>query len=295
MTDYSVRANELDLLPGLRVNSSTIQQCESLRTQMDNLRRNPNIVGGMETWFNEYLQWVEKVDRLLSTYFGIGSWNDWLYSTHYWHVRELGPGAVRFTSLLQMVADRQLACFDRIIEHLKYLLLEEQHADRNELRVVLDTNVHLHYQPFDQVKDWTAIVGNAMDKVQLVVPLPVVRELDDKKNSANAKLSGRAASRLGALRTALAGNGVGPVQVRNRVRLSIFVPRTQIDMSNMDEAILACIERLTLRAGGPVVLVTGDLAMQLRAESRNITVSVMPESLRLPLSDVRTPVKNSDE
>ncbi|MHB1504482.1 MAG: PIN domain-containing protein [Acidimicrobiales bacterium] len=287
--------NELDLLPGLRVNSSTIQECDTLRIQMDNLRGNPNIVGGMETWFNEYLQWVEKVDRLLSTYFGIGSWNDWLYSTHYWHVRELGPGAVRFTPLLQMVADRQLACFNRIIEHLKHLLLEEQHADRNELRVVLDTNVHLHYLPFNQVKDWSAIVGDAMGKVQLVVPLPVVRELDDKKNSANAKLSARAASRLRALRTALAGNGVGPIPVRDKVRLSIFVPRIQIDMSNMDEAILACIERLTLRPGGPVVLVTGDLSMQLRAESRDITVSVIPDCLRLPLSDARTPGKNSDE
>ena len=42
-------------------------------------------------------------------------------------------------------------------------------------------------------------------------------------------------------------------------------------------------QRLADRRGGPVLLVTGDLSMQLRAEARGLTVVELPDDLRLPL------------
>ena len=52
---------------------------------------------------------------------------------------------------------------------------------------------------------------------------------------------------------------------------------------NTDEEVMSVAERLTERRGGPVLLVTGDLSMQLRAEARSLKVVELPDELRLPL------------
>lgn len=276
---------DLDLLPNVNVTAQTAEQFKRLQLDLQNHKGNPNIMGGLRIWLNEYLQWVESADNLLASQFAAGGWLDRLYSPHYWHIRELGPESLRFIPLLQMEAGRQLAWLDEVVTEVETLVQEAEMADRSETRAVLDTNVHLHYRPFDQVTEWHEVVGagSALDRVQLVVPLPVVRELDDKKNLAKEQLAGRAASRLRTMRRLLAGRGTGPVEVRSGVRLSVFVSRRRLEVANADEVILACVERLSVRPGGPVVLVTGDLSMQLRAEAQGVKVRFMPDSLRMPL------------
>lgn len=78
--------------------------------------------------------------------------------------------------------------------------------------------------------------------------------------------------------------GAGTVETRSGVRFSVFVPRNPLDTVNTDEAILGCVERVSARPGGAVVLVTGDLSMRLRAEAQDINVRLMPEVLRMPLN-----------
>jgi len=276
---------DLDPLPAVATAAWAAEPFNKLRVDLRNLKDNPNIVGGFGTWLNEYLQWVERAEHLLTTYFAAGSWLGRLYSPHYWHIRELSPDSPRSVSLVQMEADRQLAWLAEVVAEVEVLAQEAQAAVRSEIRAVLDTNIHLHYCPFDQVTNWPEVVGSqtTSNRVQLVVPLPVVRELDDKKNLAKAQLARRAAARLSAIRKVLAGRGAGPGEVRPGVRLSVFVPRNPLVTVNTDEAILACVERLSARPGGPVVLVTGDLSMQLRAEAQDINVRLMPDDLRMPL------------
>jgi predicted ribonuclease YlaK len=50
-----------------------------------------------------------------------------------------------------------------------------------------------------------------------------------------------------------------------------------------DEEIIALAQRLVNGRGGPVLLVTGDFSMQLRAEARGLTVVELSDGLRLPL------------
>jgi hypothetical protein len=276
---------ELELLPNTNMTKGLEAQFAQMQNDLLNLRNSPNPVGGLETWIDSYLEWIERADQQLRACFDERSWLQHLYSPHYWHIRELTSQSHRAVRLVQMEADRLLAWLGKVIAQIKELVCEAETTDVNEMRVVLDTNVHLHFRPFDQIANWSEIVeaDSSTVTIQLIVPLPVVKELDDKKNLAKAPLAGRASSRLRQLRYTLAGQGAGPASVREGVRLSVYVPRSPIDTTNIDEAILACVQGLALRPGGRVVLVTGDLSMQLRAEVQDITVRIMPEDLRMPL------------
>jgi rRNA maturation endonuclease Nob1 len=281
---------EQEFLPTTKASEGLKSQLVEIQTKLKNLKNSPNTVGAFDQWLDDYLDWIEQTDHLLSGYFDEGSWSQRLYSPHYWHIRDLTPESHRAVRLVQMEADRQLAWLNKVIAQVETLIQEDKDADHNEIRAVLDTNVHLHFKPFDQITNWSEIVqkDNNAATIQLIVPLPVVKELDDKKNLAKAPLASRASSRLKELRHRLVGQGTGPVSLREGVRLSVFVPRNPVDMTNADEAILACVHRLAMRPGGPVVLVTGDMSMQLRAEVQNITVRIMPEDLRIQLDSAAT-------
>jgi len=246
---------ELELLPNANITKGLEAQFTQIQNDLRNLRNSTNPVGGFDRWLDDYLQWIERADGKLRGCFNEESWSQRLYSPNYWHIRELTSQSHRAYRLVQMEADRQLAWLDKVIAQIKELVCEAEAADPSEIRVVLDANVHLHFKPFDQITNWSEIVQKDNDAatIQLIVPLPVVKELDYKKNLAKAPLASRASSRLKELRRQLVDHGTGPVCVRKGVRLSVFVPRNPVDMTNVDEAILACVHRLAMRPGGPVV------------------------------------------
>jgi predicted ribonuclease YlaK len=86
------------------------------------------------------------------------------------------------------------------------------------------------------------------------------------------------------MRRLLDGKGRGPADVRAGVTLEVRLTRSgHLRHQNNDEEILANVESLSRRPGGPLVLATDDLAMQLRAESRGMDVVAIPENLSMPL------------
>ena len=268
----------VDLLPGVDPHFAR----DGLRDLRDQLGR---AAIGVRTWEsllaaqNKYLSEIEKAEAMMQRWFAEDTWLDHLHSARYWHIRELRADSPQPWPLLVKEVEWQQAWLDRLKDQLDALIKEDSQADPVAARAVLDTNVHLHFKPFTDI-DWCGVLGQ--EKVRIIVPLAVLRELDDKKNMARRPTGDRAGARLKAMRQRLAGRGAGPAQIRDNVTLEVLLDRRGHQPHlNTDEEILDRTEALTSRKGGPVRLVTGDLSMQLRAEARGLTVVELPDEERL--------------
>lgn len=73
------------------------------------------------------------------------------------------------------------------------------------------------------------------------------------------------------------------MSARGSVSKCSSIPPHHQRQPNTDEEVISVAERLTERRGGPVLLVTGDLSMQLRAEAHGPKAVELPDGLRLPL------------
>jgi len=268
----------VDLLPGVDPHSAR----DGLRDLRDRLGRAAIGVptgASLRAAQNNYLSEVERAETMMQPWFAGDTWLDHLHSARYWHIRELRDDSLRPWPLLAKEVEWQQAWLGRLTDQLDALIKEDAQADPVAARAVLDTNVHLHFKPFTDL-DWCGVLGQ--EKVRIIVPLAVLRELDDKNNMARRPTGDRAGARLKAMRQLLAGRGAGPAQIRDNVTLEVLLDRRGHQPHlNTDEEILDRTEALTSRKGGPVRLVTGDLSMQLRAEARGLTVVELPDEARL--------------
>jgi rRNA-processing protein FCF1 len=228
-----------------------------------------------------YLRVIETAEVQLRNCFAVDSWLKQIHSERYWDIRALTESSARPFPLIGSEIETQLAWCELVIAELGVLIKEDAVADLTAARAVLDANVYLHFIPFTDI-DWRSVLGQAA--VRLIVPMVVLSELDNQKNAGREKLKPRAAKRLALMRKLLAGHERGPVEVRPGVNLEVVVdPPDHARQPNTDEEIIAIAQRLVGRRGGPVLLVTGDHSMQLRAEARGLTVVELSDGLRLPL------------
>lgn len=228
-----------------------------------------------------YLSVIETAEAQLRNCFAGDAWLRQLHSERYWDIRALTEFSARPFPLIGSEVETQLAWSEGIIAELGRLIHEDAAADLTAARAVLDTNVHLHFKPFTDI-DWCSELRRAT--VRLIVPMVVLEELDNQKNGGREKLRPRAAKRLALMRTVLAGHERGPVEIRKGVNLEVVIdPPDHVRQPNTDEEIIGVAQGLASRRGGPVVLVTGDYSMQLRAETRGLIVAELSDELRLPL------------
>jgi rRNA-processing protein FCF1 len=228
---------------------------------------------------DQYVQAIEEAERHMRTWFVSDDWLERLHTERYWKICELREDSPRPFPLISQEVERQAAWLDEVIVELEAIAAEDDAADLGATRAIVDTNVHLHFRPFDEV-NWPAQLG--VKSVRLLVPIAVLRELDEHKNRGRDPIGHRAGARLAAMHRSLEGHGRGPAFVRQGVTVEIVLnPHGHVRHPNNDEEILDCAEVLAPRRGGPLVLVTGDLSMRLRAEARGLTVAVLPDSLRL--------------
>ncbi len=230
---------------------------------------------------DRYLTEVERAESQLSNLYPGLEWMGRLYSERYWRIRELHAGSPRPFPLIQDEARAVVGWLNDMKRWLEELAAEEALVDPKVPRVVLDTNAIMHAKPLRD-SDWPGELGRS--SVRLILPLIVITELDNLRNSGNDKKRARAATRLSEMRRLLDGKGRGPTDVRTRVTLEVLVtPRGHLRHQNNDEEILANVESLSRRPGGALVLATDDFSMQLRAESRGMDVVAIPENLEMPL------------
>lgn len=149
-----------------------------------------------------------------------------------------------------------------------------------------DTNVFLHFKRPDEV-DWRPLAGG--DEVELVIVQPVLRELDKHKaTNAVRRLKDRAAGAVKWLST-MAGSR-GPTRIREGVTLSFRRSNPLVDFRThrlregiLDDEIVASVLEFKAEHGeSPILIVTGDVGMQVLAPGHGIDAIAPPEEYRLP-------------
>jgi len=236
-----------------------------------------NLIGvsagrGLEIHQNAYLVWIAGAEVGLRNIFTDPDTWGGLYSNAYWQIRDLKPDSPRPIELINTEALDQAMRLEALADQLTRFA--ERLAAAPGKVTVVDTNVLLHFEPPVQV-DWPAVVGER--HVRLVLPLRVVEELDEKKYTARDDIADRARRLLAQLRTQLTSTAGGPVPLRDGVTIEVPVddgPRRRI--LDADQEILYTCDQLRA-VGCPVVLVTDDDGISIRAARVGIRVVPMPE------------------
>jgi hypothetical protein len=164
------------------------------------------------------------------------------------------------------------------LEALKELAL------RPGLPVVCDTNMLNHWQQPGDIR-WREVFkaqGENIPLTRLVVPLPVIDELDRQKYG-QGELARKAATAIRYLERVLKDGQSGqPVWLRPDAVLEIWV-ETDDRRHDADLAILRCAADLTnLHPDNDTRVLTNDMGMRLRAQQLGLRVMRLPEHYRKP-------------
>lgn len=246
----------------------------ALRTLHDVLTGASNAGGGIspENALSSYLDWVERADGQLRNVFDEPEIWSALYSELHWRVRRMGEAEPRPLPLLRLEVGRQTERLEGLKSEIQRLQRWAEVSDG--MCAVLDTNVLLHFQPPRQI-DWQKVIGS--QRVRLLVPIRVVEELDEKKYASNERLAKRARSLFSDLGDVLLSSGHEPTEVREGITLEVaqYDEPRQRPLDADWEILLCC---LSLTAYSPdLVLVTGDIAMRIRAQALGIGLRTMPD------------------
>jgi rRNA-processing protein FCF1 len=156
---------------------------------------------------------------------------------------------------------------------------------REPVVAFLDTNIFLHYQPFHQIS-WTKEL--AASEVRIVLPRVVVGELDRHKDgNTNQRLRDRARDALARIRKIIMEEG-GRLNETTSLQFANVLPQIdyhslQLDKTWSDDQLLASvIHHQQTYPGEPVVLVTHDTGLELKAHGLGIPSVCLPDSLRVP-------------
>jgi rRNA-processing protein FCF1 len=275
----------LDLHLSLRSDTSAEQAIEALTARIITAKNLPGSVarGGFSDEAEavylkrrqaDYIDWVEVTEGQLGNVTNDPEVLTLLYTPAYYEIRQLDPSSPRAVAFIDAERARQASALEALRDDLQRRL-ERARAAPGAI-TVLDTNALLHHQLPDSVA-WREIVGQ--ESIRLVIPLRVIEELDAKKYTESSKLRQRARERLPKL-YALVGSGGAPKALPNgHGTLEVFIepgPRTRA--ADADTEILETARDLERLSGSKVMIVTGDTAMRLRAETEGIATAAMPIS-----------------
>lgn len=216
---------------------------------------------------NVYLSWVEEADRQLARFMASRQDVQSLYTEHYWKIRSIDDETVRPFPLIQQEVDSQNVRLQAIRDQLeKYSQLVAMPTSSTV--VVLDTNVFMHSRLFTHLP-WREITGSS--RVLLLVPLVVIDELDDIKDRGgeDARWARRVIKELQAI--APDGKGLGPFRIRENESLQFLdEPREHVRLARPDDEIVRQAEYFSGLTSSPLVVISRDRGMLLRAQSFDV-------------------------
>lgn len=161
----------------------------------------------------------------------------------------------------------------------------------------LDTNIFLHYQPFDQI-NWPKELD--AEEVELIIAPIVIRELDDHKDHHRlSSIRNRARASLKKIEALITGleeidmpEGVNVFDM-DEPSLSFNEYGLRNHVSD-DHLIACCIERAGSEADKRIVIVTDDTGPRLKAHKHSIAAISLDDRLRLPSASGEIEKKNQD-
>lgn len=264
--------DQLLLKPGRTV-GNVLSILRTLKVDVDNIKSGD---GTPHEGQMKYVQWVENAEVQLRSVFVADTVSLSLLTNRYWHLRSMTTNEKRpwpvVSAEAEVSSERLRAMIDVLTEHQRLFALSNQ-----EVVLMPDTNVLMHYINFDQVK-WTDLIGFS---VRLVFALVVVDELDDL--SYRSKATSERARGVVKLMEKYKIDSKGTVEIRPGVMGQVLMdPSTHARRSNDDDEFLTRAQYLNAFVGGKLYVCSADRGVQLRASLRDLEVLKPPDAIRLP-------------
>lgn len=256
-----------------------------------NQRDEPIVVAGgqyreaMSAKINAYLDWAQTVESRCRQIFADTDFVDGLFANRYWHIAGLHVGSPYGTRIINQEIDHQDARFAKAIETLKQW---QKLGERPGALLALDTNTFLQCRLYNEIP-WAELVGTPT--VRLVLTMPVLDEIEAKKQGTNARLKKRARNVLPRIDKAFGDDGHDFFQVEKDGKLMHGVtleilrdpPDHRRATTDMDAEFLDRCEFLQSAAGRPVTVVSADTGMKNRVRGRlgDLNLLTLPDKYRL--------------
>jgi hypothetical protein len=161
--------------------------------------------------------------------------------------------------------------------------------------IFLDTNVYLHYQPFDQIK-WTDLLD--VEEVTIVVPPVVLRQLNNRKDAEHSRrVKRRAGQVLRKLSEMLSSESEVVLGPGVRLRLEDREPMLDYEAYQLsgdtddDDLIASVIMWREEHPHSDAALVTADLGLLLKAKAGRQSIPTFELPLRFRLPDEPDPIE----
>jgi PIN domain len=214
---------------------------------------------------------------------------DGLFGDRYWHIAGLKPGSAYGTRIINQEIGHQDARLSQAIQTLRqWQKLGERPGDL----LALDTNTFLQCRLYNEIP-WADLAH--AESVRLILTMPVLDEIEAKKQGENDRLRKRARKVLPRIDKAFGDDGHEFFHVEKDgkpmpgVTLEILrdPPDYRRVSSDIDAEFLDRCEFLQLAAGRPVTVVTADTGMKIRARRRlgGFTLLTVPSRYRLLETD----------
>jgi rRNA-processing protein FCF1 len=231
--------------------------------------------------YTNYIAWVANSVRLLRTQVSEGDLNRLLLSRRYWTLQAMATSPTGMTGDLvdAELADRGAILADGIRETRE----EFQRWSRVQRLVVADTTVYCqHAQKLEEV-DLAALIDCCEEQIELVVPMAVVDELDNLKQSRDKHLRWRAMYTVAVFDRVAGTSGVGRLREADDTALrEDGTPRGEIwidvlfDMPGhvrlpiMDDEIVDRALAVQILSGRDVTFLTYDTGQAMRARKAGL-------------------------
>lgn len=240
-----------------------------------------NGIGGTaEQTRDAFLRNVEVLDAHLAQALRGWSWQERLYSARYGRIFSEHADGLHLTTMVNSEVSYLEHWLSELSAALRVYVDEDEAADQTATRAVLDTNVYLHYELFDEI-DWPGVL-QVSGHVRIILPMVVLRELDQQKNIGRKPANQQARRVLRRIQELIEGHGRGPVAVGEQETIEVArdLPG-HVPHPVADEELLDRVEAFEGRPGGELVIVTGDLSMRIRAGVRGLRTLMVPDAFRL--------------
>lgn len=241
---------------------------------------NNGIAGTADQARDAFLRNVEDIDMHLGQVLGGWSWREQLYSARYGRIFSGQADGQHLATMIHGEVRAIEHWLGELIAALRVYVEEDENTDATATRAVLDTNVYLHYKLFAEV-NWPSALQTP-GPVRIILPMVVLRELDQQKNVGRKPTNQQARRVLRRIQELLEGHGRGPVPIGDGQTIEVArdLPR-HVPHPVADEELLDRAEAFEGRPGGALVIVTGDLSMRIRAGVRSLRTVMVADALRL--------------
>ncbi|MFB7672307.1 PIN domain-containing protein [Kitasatospora purpeofusca] len=181
----------LALHPGAN-RDNALQALRTVSTKVENLHT--GFRGDATQLVLAYLEWANETVAQLTNQVSDRDIERLVFTRRYEHLlanaAHFGPGHLeRFTnSLVRLELQQRRAAFEEAVSTLQSAIKRRVHADLN---VLFDTSVFIHHPAKLEAIDWATLMGHR-ERVNLLVPMIVIDELDKLKEASKREARWRA-------------------------------------------------------------------------------------------------------